>query len=99
VTCKVIVTIPSVEGDEHTYYGIVFLNPGNVKSKRLEINVKTPRKEAGIVYDGSPIKIGDKFLTLLIPADDGFRIEPPRYMFGENHPASEPEVVNFPPTR
>ena len=98
MTFKVIVTIPSVVDDEHTYYTIVFLNPGNVKSKRLEINLKTHRKEAEIVYDGSPIAIGDKFLTMLIPVDDGFRIEPPRYMFGENHPATEPEVVNFPPS-
>jgi len=30
--------------------------------------------------------------------DEGDRLEPPRYMFGENHPATEPEVINFPPS-
>jgi hypothetical protein len=98
MTFKVIVTTPEVTDDEHIYYAIVFLNPGNVKSKRLEINLKTHLKEAEIVYDGHPIEVGDKFLTMLIPVDEGDRLEPPRYMFGENHPATEPEVINFPPS-
>jgi hypothetical protein len=97
MTFKVIVTYPSVTDDEHQYWAIVFLTQGNVKSKRLEINVKTHRLEAEIVYDGSPIAVGERFLTILVPGDDGgYRLEPPRHLFGENHPASEPEVVNFP---
>jgi hypothetical protein len=40
MTFKVIITHPSEEGDEHTYYGIAFLKPGNVKSKRLEFIFK-----------------------------------------------------------
>ena len=46
MTFKVIVTYPNVTDDEHIYYAIVFLNPGNVKSKRLDFNPKTDRKEA-----------------------------------------------------
>lgn len=69
----------------------IFLNPGNVKSKQLEYSSKTDRKEPKIVYDEHPIEIGDKFLTLLIPVEEGFRIKPPLYKFGENHPATEPE--------
>ncbi|HEY7079690.1 MAG TPA: hypothetical protein VH500_08315, partial [Nitrososphaeraceae archaeon] len=60
MTFKIIITHPSTEGDEHTYYGITFLKPGNVKSKRLEYSSSSNRLEAEIVYDGSPIEVGDK---------------------------------------
>lgn len=96
MTFKVIITHPSEEGDEHTYYGIAFLKPGNVKSKRLEYSDPKNRLEAELVYDGSPIKVGDKFLAMLIPVDEGETIKPPQYKFGENHPAPQPEEVNFP---
>jgi hypothetical protein len=36
MTFKVIITHPSEDDDEHTYYGISFLNPGKVKSGRLK---------------------------------------------------------------
>ena len=68
MTFKVLVTFTSVVDDEHTYYAIVFLNPDNVKSKRLEISLKIHRKEAKIVYSGHHIEVGDKFLTLLTPS-------------------------------
>jgi hypothetical protein len=97
MTFKVIITHPSEEGDEHTYYGIVFLKPGNVKSKRLAYSgPPKDRLETEIVYDGSPIEVGDKFLALLIPVNESETIEPPLYKFGENHPAPQPEEVNFP---
>jgi hypothetical protein len=96
MTFKVIITYPSEEGDEHTYYGIAFLKPGNVKSKRLEYSSSKKRLEAEIVYDGSPIGVGDKFLALLIPVDEGETIDPQLYKFGENHPEPQPEEVNFP---
>jgi hypothetical protein len=49
MTFKVII---SEEGDEHTYYGITFLKPGNVKSKRLEYSGPPEKRlEAEIVYD------------------------------------------------
>jgi hypothetical protein len=96
MTFKVIITHPSEEGDEHTYYGIAFLKPGNVKSKRLEYSSSKKRVEAEIVYDGSPIGVGDKFLALLILVDEGETIDPPLYKFGENHPEPQPEEVNFP---
>ena len=97
MTFKVIITHPSEEDDEHTFYGIAFLKPGNFKSKRLEYSGPPQnRLQAEIVYDGSPIEVGDKFLALLIPVNESETIKPPLYKFGENHPASEPEVVNFP---
>jgi hypothetical protein len=52
--------------------------------------------ETEIVYDGSPIKVGYKFLALLVPANEGETIEPPLYKFEENHPPSKAEVINFP---
>jgi hypothetical protein len=36
MTFKVIITHPSEEGDEHTYYGISFLRKGRIKSGRLK---------------------------------------------------------------
>jgi hypothetical protein len=96
MTFKIIITHPSTEGDEHTYYGITFLKPGNVKSKRLEYSSSSNRLEAEIVYDGSPIEVGDKFLALLIPVNESETINHPLYKFGENHADPRPEVVNFP---
>ena len=96
MTFKVIITHPSEEDDEHTYYGIAFLKSGNDKSKRLQYSSSKKRLEAEIVYDGSPIEVGDKFLALLIPVSESETIEPPLYKFGENHPEPQPEEVNFP---
>jgi hypothetical protein len=96
MTFKVIITHPSEDDDEHTYYGITFLKPDKVKSKRLEYSPPENRLQAEIVYDGSPIEVGDKLLALLIPENESETIKPPPYRFGKNHPASEPEVVNFP---
>ena len=96
MTFKVIITHPSEEGDEHTYYGITFLKPGSVKSKRLEYSSSKRRLEAEIVYDGSPIEVGDKFLALLIPVNESETIDAPLYKFGENHPEPQPEEVDFP---
>lgn len=93
---KIIITHPSTQDDEHTYYGITFLKPGNVKSKRLEYSSSNDRLEAEIVYDGNPIPVGDKFLAMLMPVNESETIEDPLHKLGENHPAQEPEVVSFP---
>jgi hypothetical protein len=93
VKFKIIITHPSEVGDEHTYYGITFLKPGNVKSKQLEYSSTKKRLEAEVVYDGSPIEVGDKFLALLILVNENETIEPPLYKFGENHPEPKPEEV------
>ena len=95
MTFKVIITHPSTQDDEHTYYGITFLKPGNVKSKQLEYSSSNDRLEAEIVYDGNLIEVGDKFLALLIPVNESETIEPPLHKFGENHPEPQPEVINF----
>jgi hypothetical protein len=97
MTFKVIITHPSEEDDEHTYYGIVFLKPGNIKSKQLEYSGPPKKRlEAEIVYDGSPIEVGDKFLAILIPVNESETIEPPLYKFGKNRPPPQPEQIDFP---
>ena len=92
---KVIITRPSVEDDEHTYYGIAFLKPGKVKSDQLKFNSTQNRLETTHTFDDSPIAVNDKFLAMLIPVNESETIEPPLHQFGVNHPENMPEVVNF----
>jgi hypothetical protein len=95
MTFKVIITHPSTDGDEHTYYGTVFLNPGIVKTETLEFSSSNNDLRATFTFGGDPIKVGEKFLALLIPVNESETIEPPLHKFGENHPPHEPEVVKF----
>ena len=37
MTFKVIMTYPSIDDDEHTYYGMVFLKNGQSQLKRLNL--------------------------------------------------------------
>jgi hypothetical protein len=97
MTFKVIITHPSEDDDEHTYYGIVFLNPGKVESKRLEFSESDNKLKATITFDGSPIKVGEKFLAILVPVNESEITESttPEFKIHENSPAAVPEVVNF----
>jgi hypothetical protein len=97
MTFKVIITHPSEDDDEHTYYGIVFLNPGKVESKRLEFSESDNNLKATITFDGSPIKVGEKFLAILVPVNESEITESttPEFKIHENSPAAVPEVVNF----
>ncbi len=70
MTFKVIITHPSVDDDEHTYYGISFLNPGKVKSGRLKYSTSDKKLKVTLTYDGNPIKVGEKFLAILVPVNE-----------------------------
>jgi hypothetical protein len=97
MTFKVIITHPSVEDDEHTYYGISFLNPGKVKSGRLKYSPSDNMLKVTLTYDGNPIKVGEKFLAILVPVNESEITDTttPEFKIHENTPANAPEVVNF----
>src|SRR5215207_1978906 len=63
MTFKVIITHPSIDDDENTYYGITFLNPGKVKSGRLKYSPPDNKLKVTLTYDGNPIQVGEKFLA------------------------------------
>lgn len=97
MTFKVIIIHPSVDDDEHTYYGISFLNPDKVKSGRLKYSASDNKLKVTLTYDGDPIKVGEKFLAILVPVNgskitDSTTLE---FKIHENTPANAPEVVNF----
>jgi hypothetical protein len=94
---KVIITHPSEEGDEHTYYGMVFLNPGKVQTERLKYSKSDDKLTATFAFDGSPIKPGKKFLAILVPVDESeiTNSTTPEFKIHENSPDPVPEVVNF----
>jgi hypothetical protein len=97
MTFKVIIRHPSEEGDEHTYYGIAFLNPGKIKSGRLKYSQSENKLKVALTFDGNPIKVGDKFLAILVPVNESEITESttPEFKIGENSPAPVPEVVDF----
>src|SRR5215208_259934 len=97
MTFKVIITRPSVDDDEHTYYGISFLNPGKVKSGRLKYSASDKMLKVTLIYDGNPIKVGERFLAILVPVDESeiTNSTTPEFKINENTPAHVPEVVNF----
>jgi hypothetical protein len=97
MTFKVIITRPSVDDDEHTYYGISFLNPGKVKSGRLKYSASDKKLKVTLTYDGNPIKVGEKFLAILVPVNESeiTSSTTPEFKIYENTPAHVPEVVNF----
>ena len=97
MTFKVIITRPSTDNDEHTYYGIAFLNPGKVKLGRLKYLASEDKLKVTLTFDGSPIKVGEKFLTILVPVNESEITDSttPEFKIHENTPAPIPEVVNF----
>lgn len=97
MTFKVIITHPSEHDDEHTYYGIVFLNPGKVITERLKFSESDNKLKATFTFDGNPIKVGEKFLAILVPVNESEITESttPQFKIHENSPANSPEIVNF----
>lgn len=97
MTFKVIITHPSTEGDEHTYYGIAFLNPGKVKSGKLKYSSSDNKLKVSLAFDGSPIAVGEKFLAILVPVNESeiTNSTTPEFKIHGNTPANEPEVVDF----
>jgi hypothetical protein len=97
MTFKVIITHPSVDDDEHTYYGIVFLNPGKAQTKRLQYSESDNKLKANFEFEGSPIKPGEKFLAILVPVNESEITDSttPQFKIHDNSPDPVPEVVNF----
>ena len=97
MTFKVVIAHPSEEGDEHTYYGIAFLNAGNIKSGRLKYSASEDRLEVTLTFEGNPIKRGEKFLAILVPVNESEITESttPKFKIGMNSPALEPEIIDF----
>ena len=97
MTFKVIITHRSEDDDEHTYYGISFLNPGKVKSGKLKYSASDKKLKVTLTYDGKPIKVGEKFLAILVPVNESEITDSttPEFKIHENTPANALEVVNF----
>jgi hypothetical protein len=94
---KVTITHTSTNDDENTYYGMVFLNPGKVQTKRLKYSEPDDKLKATFTFDGSPIKPGEKFLAILVPVNESEITESttPEFKIHENSPGNVPEVINF----
>src|SRR5512133_554314 len=94
---KVIITHPSEDDDEHTYYGVVFLNPGKVQTKRLKYSESDDKLKATFTFDGNPIKPGEKFLAILVPVNESEITDSttPEFKIHQNSPEHKPEEVNF----
>lgn len=97
MTFKVIIAHPSEEGDEHAYYGISFLRKGQIKSGRLKYSASDNMLKVSLTYNGNPIKVGEKFLAILVPVNESEITDSttPEFKIHENSPAHAPEVVNF----
>lgn len=97
MTFKVIIRHDSIEDDEHTYYGIAFLNPGKVKSGRLELSKSDNKLIVELTFDGSPIKVGEKFVAILVRVNESEITDSttPEFKIHENGPEHEPEIVDF----
>ena len=51
MTFKVIITHPSVDDDENTYYGITMLQDGQTKSGRLEFSKSDNKLKVTLTYE------------------------------------------------
>jgi hypothetical protein len=96
---KVILRHPSVEDDEHNYYGIVFPNRDIGQMKQLKF-VPFSTLEAKFSFASSKVRPGEHFLAILVPVEEseitGRTCGKLVCMMGTNSEARVPEVVNFP---
>ncbi|HYF99231.1 MAG TPA: hypothetical protein VD815_04000 [Candidatus Saccharimonadales bacterium] len=92
---KVIITYPSVDDDEHTYYGMVFLKDGKSKLKKLQFSSEHDDKRVEIAFDGSPVEPNENYLAVLIAVNESETIRKPVYRIQFNNPAPVPEIANF----
>jgi hypothetical protein len=97
MTFKVVITHASTDNDEHTYYGIAFLNRGKIKSGRLKYSASDNKLTVNLTFDGNPIKAGEKFLAILVPVNKSEITESttPEFKIHKNSPANAPEIVDF----
>ena len=98
VVFKVIVKHPSIDDDEHTYYGIVFPNRDIGQIKRLKFNPPSTL-EATFSFDEDKVKLGENFLAILVPVNESEITESTcgeiACKMGTNSKAKKPEVVEF----
>jgi hypothetical protein len=95
---KVIIRHPSVDDDEHTYYGVVFPNRDIGQIKQLEY-VPPNRLEATFTFDENKVKPGENFLAILVPVNESEITESTcgklACKMGTNSEARAPEVIDF----
>ena len=95
---KVIVRHPSVDDDEHTYYGIVFPNRDIGQIKQLKFRAPNTL-EAKYSFASNKVKPGENFLAILVPVNEseitGSTCGKIACKMGTNSEAHEPEVVEF----
>ena len=97
MTFKVIITRDSKEGDEHTYYGIVFPNRDIGQLKKLAFNSSFSRLEVMFSFDEAEVREGEQFLAILVPVNESeitFSTTP-QWKIGTNTSKNEPEEVHF----
>ena len=96
---KVIIKHPSVDNDEHTYYGIAFPNRDIGQIKRLEYN-RPSTLEATFTFDEDKVKPGDNFLAILVPVNESEITQSTcskiACKMGTNSKEQKPEIINFP---
>lgn len=66
---KVIIRHPSVDDDEHNYYGIVFPNRDIGQIKRLKF-APPDTLEATFSFAENKVKPGENFLAILVPVNE-----------------------------
>ena len=86
---KVIITYPSVDDDEHTYYGMVFLRDGKSELKKLEYSSEHHDKRVEIVFDGNPVAPNENYLAVLIAVNESETIRKPVYRIQFNDPCPD----------
>jgi hypothetical protein len=95
---KVIIKHPSVENDEHTYYGVVFPNRDIGKIKRLKY-APPDTLQAEFTFSESKIKLGENFLAILVPVNESEITKSTCSelvcKMGTNSKERKPEVVEF----
>ena len=95
---KAIIRHPSVDDDEHTYYGIVFPNRDIGQIKRLKF-APPDTPEATFSFAESKVKPGENFLAILVPVNESEITESTcgklACKMGTNSKAKKPGVVEF----
>ena len=95
---KAIIKHPSVDDDEHTYYGIVFPNRDIGQIKRLKF-APPDTLEATFTFAESKVKPGENFLAILVPVNESEITERTcgeiACKMGKNEKPKKPEVIEF----
>ena len=95
---KVIIKHPSTEGDEHTYYGIVFPNRDIGKIKKLKF-APPNTLEAEFTFSESKVRPGENFLAIHVPVNESEITKSTcgelECKMGTNSKERKPEVVKF----